>query len=41
MTLRTAEIFVRYANWDENNIEANETLYALVRIVQRPTAAMG
>lgn len=30
MTVRTAEIFLKYANWDEANITSNATAFALV-----------
>ena len=29
-TIRTAEVFLKYANWDEKNIKTNESLYKLV-----------
>ncbi|MCL5245318.1 beta-galactosidase [Cellulophaga sp. 20_2_10] len=31
-TIRTAELFLKYANWDENNIQANEKAFSLVKI---------
>lgn len=31
-TIRTAELFLKYANWDENNIKANEKAFSLVKI---------
>ncbi|MDN3619988.1 beta-galactosidase [Polaribacter undariae] len=29
-TIRTAEIFLKYANWDDKNVKINESLYKLV-----------
>ena len=29
-TIRTAEVFLKFANWDENNIEKNTNAYKLV-----------
>ncbi|NJB83143.1 T9SS type A sorting domain-containing protein [Wenyingzhuangia aestuarii] len=30
MTLRTAEVFLRYSDWDENNIEKNKTQFGII-----------
>ena len=31
-TIRTAELFLKYANWDQNNIKANKKAFSLVKI---------
>lgn len=38
MTVRTAEIFLKYANWDEHNIEKNTKAFSQVRIYKDKAA---
>lgn len=40
MTVRTAEVFLNFANWDENNIAENTSLYELVPIYEDNAAQM-
>ncbi|MGJ8743997.1 T9SS type A sorting domain-containing protein [Polaribacter sp.] len=40
MTVRTAEVFLKYANWDENNIAENTTYYELVPIYEDDAVQM-
>lgn len=39
-TIRTAQIFLKYANWDEKNIEINESLYKLVPSFKKKATKM-
>ncbi|WP_343330703.1 beta-galactosidase [Polaribacter staleyi] len=40
MTVRTAEVFLEFANWDENNIAENTSYYELVSIYKDNAAQM-
>ncbi|SDR70327.1 beta-galactosidase [Polaribacter sp. KT25b] len=40
MTVRTAEVFLEYANWDENNIAENTDYFLLVNIYKDTAAQM-
>lgn len=39
-TIRTAEVFLKYANWDENHIEANTKAFELVRKYKKNASEM-
>ena len=39
-TIRTAEVFLKYANWDAKNIDANESLYKLVPSFKKDASKM-
>ena len=39
-TIRTAEVFLKFANWDENNIEKNTNAYKLVPSYKKDASKM-
>ena len=39
-TIRTAEVFLKYANWDEKNVKANESLFKLVPSFKKEASKM-
>ena len=41
MTVRTAEVFLDYANWDESNISMNTDLFAMVNRYQDNASEIG
>ncbi|MGA9639243.1 T9SS type A sorting domain-containing protein [Flavobacterium sp.] len=40
MTIRTAQVFLDYANWDQNNVTANTDAFSLVSIYKSNAAQM-
>ncbi|WP_405293686.1 alpha-amylase family protein [Algibacter sp. Ld11] len=39
-TIRTAEVFLKFANWDENNVEANTKAFKLVQSYKKEALKM-
>ncbi|WBU88536.1 beta-galactosidase [Cellulophaga omnivescoria] len=39
-TIRTAEVFLKYANWDQQNVKANKDAFLLVKIYEKDAEEM-